>query len=578
MKRIVFSIVLAFFLVAASAQQMVNNLGNNHQPVQKVMFTPDGKYLISGGFPYIYDLQQEREVHRFLDREKENLSDLLISGDISSDGRFMVSVKLKRLEIIDLTRRAVVETINQYSGFRDAAISGDNRTVTWITGSKSLVFYDMETLQVISERKLGSITPVAVDFGTDGNSVAVAGKEGDTWLVFFKEKSIEPLAAIKGDKITDIIISPDNKRVAVACSSGMINIINVETRKTETSWKAHNSSIGEIAYNNDGTMIVSGGEDKMITLWDPSTGRALSSWQGHDNPVLSVSFSPDGRMVASGCMNAELRRGVDDTRTWLVPGVASASTRPSVNIPAISAADKSSTVARPAGDVRRLALIVGNGDYQGGGTLANPENDAADMSATLEKLGFDVMVYFNLAQSDFKRVIDLFGQRLKNYDVGLFYYAGHGIQVNGVNYLIPVNAMLKSENEVEYDCVDAGRLLSGMEDAGTKTNIVILDACRDNPFERSWRRSVQGQGLAFMSAPAGSLISYSTSPGRTASDGSGRNGLFTSALLNYIAEPDLTILEMFQKVRSYVREKSGGEQIPWESTSLEGNFYFRGGK
>lgn len=132
-----------------------------------------------------------------------------------------------------------------------------------------------------------------------------------------------------------------------------------------------------------------------------------------------------------------------------------------------------------------------------------------------------------------------------------------------------------SEIDVEYNCVEAGRVLGRMEESGSKTNIVILDACQDNPFERSWTRKAQGQGLAFMNAPSGSLIAYATSPGSTASDGPGQNGLYTTSLLKYMGNPGMTILEVFQKVRSEVREKSNNRQTPWESTSLEGNFYFR---
>jgi uncharacterized caspase-like protein len=158
--------------------------------------------------------------------------------------------------------------------------------------------------------------------------------------------------------------------------------------------------------------------------------------------------------------------------------------------------------------------------------------------------------------------------------VGLFFYAGHGIQVNGNNYLIPVDARLQDENDVEYDCVRAGRILGKMESAGTRTNIVILDACRDNPFERSWNRGAQGKGLAFMNAPSGSLIAYATSPGTTAADGTGGNGVYTSALLEHIQTPGITIEEVFKRVRTSVRQQSQSKQIPWESTSLEGNFYF----
>ena len=222
---------------------------------------------------------------------------------------------------------------------------------------------------------------------------------------------------------------------------------------------------------------------------------------------------------------------------------------------------------------RRLALIIGNGEYQFGGTLLNPVNDAISMKVALETLGFEVIKHENLNMIDMHRAIDDFGVKLRNYGVGLFFYAGHGIQVNGENYLIPVDANLNTENDVLYNCVNTGRLLAKMEDARNNTNIIILDACRDNPFERSWSRSSRGKGLAFMNAPAGSLIAYATSPGSTASDGGGINGLYTAAILKFIDLPNQSILQMFQEVRRYVRDQSKGQQTPWETTSLEGDFF-----
>jgi len=226
---------------------------------------------------------------------------------------------------------------------------------------------------------------------------------------------------------------------------------------------------------------------------------------------------------------------------------------------------------------KRLALVIGNSEYQHGGELANPVNDANSMEQVLKAVGFDVIKFENLDQRMMRQAMDNFGNLLKNYDVGLFFYAGHGIQAKGFNYLIPVDAALASETDVEYNCVRADRVLGKMEDAANKTNIVILDACRNNPFERSWTRSPTGKGLAFMNAPSGSLIAYATSPGNTASDGSGKNGLYTSALLTYLVESNLTVIQMFQQVRTMVREKSSNQQVPWESTSLEGDFYFNAG-
>lgn len=224
-------------------------------------------------------------------------------------------------------------------------------------------------------------------------------------------------------------------------------------------------------------------------------------------------------------------------------------------------------------DERRLALLIGNANYLHGGSLVNPVNDVRSMEKSLQRLGFTVVKHENCDQKTLKRAMDDFGQQLAGVDVGLFFYAGHGIQVNGNNYLIPTDARIQNEGDTEYDCVRADRILAKMEAAGTRTNIVILDACRDNPFERSWHRGSKGSGLAFMNAPAGSLIAYATSPGSTASDGTGKNSFYTSALLDHMGTPDITILQMFQRVRDAVIKQSGNTQTPWESTSLRGDFY-----
>jgi len=223
---------------------------------------------------------------------------------------------------------------------------------------------------------------------------------------------------------------------------------------------------------------------------------------------------------------------------------------------------------------KRLALVIGNCEYQYAVPLSNPVNDANAIAETLQLLGFDVMKHNNSSQKEMKKAIDSFGEKLKNYDVSLFFFAGHGLQVDGYNYLIPVDANVKSEGDAEYNCVNTGRVLSKMETSDANTNIVILDACRNNPFEKGWSRSLSNKGLAFMEAPTGSLIAYSTSPGNTASDGTGKNGLYTESLLKYIGDPDMNIIQVFQQTRKIVKEKSNGEQVPWESTSLINDFYF----
>lgn len=223
---------------------------------------------------------------------------------------------------------------------------------------------------------------------------------------------------------------------------------------------------------------------------------------------------------------------------------------------------------------RKIALVIGCNGYEFAGHLSNPLNDANDVKQKLFELGFDVMHVQNANLKEMKIEIDNFGTELEKYDVGLFYFAGHGVQVNGLNYLIPVDANLKNERTVEYDCVRVDRVLSHMEASKNKVNLIVLDACRNNPFERSWGRDLSQRGLAVMEAPKGSLIAYSTSPGKIASDGEGKNGLYTGILVQQINSVNISITQLFQKVRKLVMDKSKDEQVPWESTSLTADFFF----
>lgn len=221
--------------------------------------------------------------------------------------------------------------------------------------------------------------------------------------------------------------------------------------------------------------------------------------------------------------------------------------------------------------VKRVALVIGNSAYETA-PLKNPVNDAQDMAQTLRELGFEVIYRENLNQTNMKRAIREFGAKIRNGGVGLFYYAGHGVAVKGVNYLVPVDAKVESEEEVEYECVDAGFVLAQMESAGNNMNVVILDACRNNPFVRSFRSD--SRGLAQMDAPSGTLIAYATAPGSIASDGSGRNSFYTQELLKNMRTPGIGIEEVFKRVRITVRNLTQNKQTPWESSSLAGNFYF----
>jgi len=225
----------------------------------------------------------------------------------------------------------------------------------------------------------------------------------------------------------------------------------------------------------------------------------------------------------------------------------------------------------PVAGEARTALIIGNGAYHSA-PLKNPVQDARGMADALRKGGLRGTLLENATRSRMVQAIRDFGQTIQGGGVGLLYYAGHGMQVKGKNYLVPVDADLASEDEVPYNTLDADAILAKMESARNRLNILILDACRNNPFARSFRSSAQG--LAQMDAPAGSYIAFATSPGRTAADGTGSHGLYTQHLLDQLARPGIKVEDVFKRVRASVMRDSQQQQVPWESSSITGDFYF----
>ncbi|MBA4358203.1 MAG: hypothetical protein C0405_10830 [Desulfovibrio sp.] len=223
---------------------------------------------------------------------------------------------------------------------------------------------------------------------------------------------------------------------------------------------------------------------------------------------------------------------------------------------------------------RRVALIIGNGAYPTA-PLRNPVNDARDMAGALRTLGFEVILRENASLRQMEDAVDELWARLKGGGAGLFFFAGHGLQVAGRNFLVPVDARLSAEQDVKYRCMDAGLVLGRMENAGNGLNIVILDACRNNPYARSFRNTQEG--LAKMDAPKGSLVAYATAPDSVAADGTGKNGIYTGQLLRHLRTPGLGIEELFKRVRIDVLAATGEKQVPWEASSLTGYFTFNEG-
>jgi hypothetical protein len=228
--------------------------------------------------------------------------------------------------------------------------------------------------------------------------------------------------------------------------------------------------------------------------------------------------------------------------------------------------------ATATAEERRIALIMGNSAYKQT-PLANSASDARLMASRLRSQQFTVFDHYDAGQKDMKRAVQAFSQKIQEAGgdaVVFIYYAGHGVQVKGENYLIPVDANIHTEGDIDIDAVSVSSVMSMLDSTHPRLSVVVLDACRTNPF--GYSRSAD-RGLARVDAPSGSLVAFSTAPGRAAKDGDGGNSPYTAALAQTLGEPGLKIEEVFKKVRVAVQAATNGEQVPWETTSLTGDFY-----
>jgi hypothetical protein len=226
---------------------------------------------------------------------------------------------------------------------------------------------------------------------------------------------------------------------------------------------------------------------------------------------------------------------------------------------------------------RRVALVIGNSAYRKVPALANPANDARLIAGSLLSLGFELVggdAQLDLDKPSLETAVKRFGAQLQGAEVGLFYYAGHGVQVRGDNYLVPIAANPEREADVDFEMLSTSLVLRQMEGAGTRLNLVLLDACRNNPFGGRGLRATS-RGLAQMTAIEGTLVSFATQPGNVASDGDDGNSPYTKALAQTIKKPGLGLFDVFNEVGLMVKKQTGGAQLPWVSSSpIAGSFYF----
>lgn len=313
------------------------------------------------------------------------------------------------------------------------------------------------------------------------------------------------------------------------------------------------------------------------------TSRALAYEQKGDLDRAKADFKkalslPAGPYFTSSWAREKARERLAALMAKTTPAAQTAATAPrlspTLEAPVISPAAGAAALNAPALK-RRVALVVGNGGYRYAPGLSNPTNDATDFAQTLRKLGFEVVEGTNLDRHGMDDAIRQFGRKLDGAELALFFYAGHGLQVGGKNYLVPVDAKLERSADLMLDAVDVSQVLAQME-AEKRVNLVFLDACRDNPLARSLARTTStrslsiGTGLASIQSAIGTMIVYATQPDNVALDGESRNSPFTTALLKHIATPGVDIGTLMRRVRADVVAATHEKQVPWDHSSLMG--------
>jgi lipoprotein NlpI len=333
------------------------------------------------------------------------------------------------------------------------------------------------------------------------------------------------------------------------------------------------------AYNNRGVAWKNKGEYD-LAIADYSEAIRLNP--KYVNPLANRAFAYEKKGKLYEAL-ADFRSAldIDSSRRELnqdVRRLEQSLLRPAATEAAIGpepAGSKSAKTSWAAQGERRVALVIGNGTYKNAPLLPNPRNDAVDMAAILRKLGFDVIDGHDLDRRDMENKIREFSRKIENADLALFYYAGHGLQVTGKNYLVPIDAKLEREGDLSFEAIDVDVVLQPLEN-GPRANLVFLDACRNNPLARNFARSLGirsaavGMGLASIQGGIGTMILYATQPNNVALDGDGRNSPFTGALLAHLPNPGVDISIVLRRVRADVIRATNQKQVPWDHSSLVG--------
>jgi WD40 repeat protein len=540
--------------------------------VYAVAYSPDGKKLASGSYDgtvKIWDAMNYTLLHQFK-VGAEPIYSLTFAPNSNTILAGSAQGVVKQYSMSTRLLLSAVGTLHS-SDVTQIVYSKDGRKLATGTRKGEIKIWNTTDWKILWTQPSGNLGIVQLAFSADDARLISYNNPDWTWMV----RNVADGQLLQKTKtpvfINDFALSPDRHTMIAAYNDATIRLLNVQTDDESkvvpqplVYWNTPNNNTYS---NNNQTISACAISEGMLQIYFNGT---LLRGQGvvkADNCINGIKQN----IVLNEGVN---RAYVTFTNRW---GVVTKSdelilhlkTEQKETILPASFPPENTTTEK------RLALIIGNSQYEHGTSLPNPVNDARSMRDVLKSLGFDVILAENQIKKQMDETIRQFGTQLKDYDVGLFFYAGHGIEVDGVNFMLPTDVPQQmAKEDIANDCVNTDWLQQKMAAAGAfnKTNIVILDACRNNPF-RGWRNYGEDIWITPKNVPTGLITAFAASQGEAASDGIGKNGLYTSVLLKHIKAQGITIEDVFKRVRIELLQKGG--QVPVETTKLTKDFYFK---